>query len=148
MCRIPYGGCLECQLPGCAHLGSGGPGLPCGPEPAPSGCPSPPHCSPEAWGCHAAPTLLLTKSMHYLAGVPILLMPGMQRALQNIAAVDNAAYMHASAGNPVQSCWNAAASHSMLSQLRPLLQYSCSSTITKLASHCSCVTSTKVAKTK
>ena len=42
--------------------------------------------------------------------------------------LDNIAYMHASAGNLMQSCWKSAASHSMLSKLQPILRCSCSST--------------------
>lgn len=80
--ETPCGGCPGCQLLGCAHPGSGGPGRPCGPGPAPSSCPSPPHCSPEAWGCHAAPTMLLTKSKHDLVGAPVLFLLGMHTLLQ------------------------------------------------------------------
>lgn len=65
--------------------------------------------------------MLLAKAKHDLVGVPILLLLCMQRALQPMSAVNNAAHMYASAENPVQSCWNAAASHSMLSKVQPVL---------------------------
>jgi hypothetical protein len=56
-----------------------------------------------------------------LVGLPILLSLCMQRPPQTMAAVDNAAYMHASAGNVIQSYWNAAASHSMLTKIQAVL---------------------------
>jgi hypothetical protein len=75
----------------------------------------------EAQVAHAGTHNAAYQVSRILVGLPILLSLCMQRPPQTMAAVDNAAYMHASAGNVIQSYWNAAASHSMLTKIQAVL---------------------------